>query len=429
MRGVVISVLAALVPTAIAIQSVADAALSTTGLDTPLASSSLKFTINYPYPSLNSYADGFTAAAAFDPFTSEFSFAAAPFINTPTKDTPGNTLGMAWPDILPSGGWIEVTPGAGWPKAAPKVVTPTPQAALPKPIPTQAMPSGAQEHERTPREAYAPTVEQPSVLLPSDVQSPELPGRPLPQAAPSKLIPSQVMPSVTKRYETAPREAYASPIEQPPVVQSPKLLPLDVPSPELAHPQPPKTSRRKPVSDLAWIKFGAPTLAPMGHTEFCMKYPDDCRAEKAVLRGEPIDLTAERRAELVRVNAQVNRAIRPMELNESIADEKWLISPKVGDCHDYAVTKRHDLLALGWPASDLLLAEVVTSWGEHHLVVVVRTNEGDLVADSLSHQIRNWSKTPYQWVRVESPANPTYWETVKAPEPDVVAMMGHDDQL
>jgi predicted transglutaminase-like cysteine proteinase len=54
--------------------------------------------------------------------------------------------------------------------------------------------------------------------------------------------------------------------------------------------------------------------------------------------------------------------------------------PSSGDCNDYAVTRRHDLIARGWPARSLLLAEVITSWGEHHLVVVVahqRCGSGD----------------------------------------------------
>jgi predicted transglutaminase-like cysteine proteinase len=104
-----------------------------------------------------------------------------------------------------------------------------------------------------------------------------------------------------------------------------------------------------------------------------------------------------------------------------VAGEQWLISPKAGDCNDYAVTKRHELMAKGWPARALLLAEVVTTWGEHHLVLVIRTRDGDLVADNLNANIRAWNKAPYQWVRVQSPADPKFWSTVKAPEP-LVAM-------
>ena len=52
------------------------------------------------------------------------------------------------------------------------------------------------------------------------------------------------------------------------------------------------------------------------------------------------------------------------------------------------MTKRHELMARGWPARSLLLAEVVTNWGEHHLVLVVRTRTADLVLDNLDADIK-----------------------------------------
>lgn len=177
------------------------------------------------------------------------------------------------------------------------------------------------------------------------------------------------------------------------------------------------------------IAFDAPALAPLAHTRFCFKNPSDCRVHKVIFRGGAIDLTVKRRAELIHINASVNRAIRPEQVNETAATEKWLIAPKSGDCHDYAVTKRHELLQRGWPARALLLAEVVTSWGEHHLVLVVRTRQGDFVGDNLNAAVRPWFKTDYEWVRVESPANPMFWSTIKAPQPAVVAMAGQDRQL
>ena len=45
-------------------------------------------------------------------------------------------------------------------------------------------------------------------------------------------------------------------------------------------------------------------------------------------------------------------------------------------------------------------------------MLVVRTNEGDLVEDSLDPNIRSWTKVPYQWVRVETAQNPTFWSSV-----------------
>ena len=67
---------------------------------------------------------------------------------------------------------------------------------------------------------------------------------------------------------------------------------------------------------------------------------------------------------------------------------------------------------MGWPARSLLLGEVVTTWGEHHLVVVVRTNEGDFVLDNLNTKIRRWNQTPYRWVRIQSPNHPMLWSTI-----------------
>ncbi len=166
------------------------------------------------------------------------------------------------------------------------------------------------------------------------------------------------------------------------------------------------------MSPIERIQFNTPTLAPMAHTFFCLKYRDECKVHKIVFRGGAVRLTVKRWADLVRVNAAVNRAIVPQPNTQGLAAEKWLISPKSGECHDYAVTKRHQLLALGWPQRDLLLAEVVTTWGEHHLVLVIRTSDGDLVADSLNPNIRIWSEVPYQWVRVQSPGNPTFWSKV-----------------
>ena len=117
-------------------------------------------------------------------------------------------------------------------------------------------------------------------------------------------------------------------------------------------------------------------------------------------------------AELTAVNTQVNRAIRPERNLLGVAGEEWLIAPKAGDCNDYAVTKRHELLARGWPSRALLLAEVVVPSGEHHLVVVVRVKDGDFVIDNLNANIRPWNKTQYRWVRIQTPSDPTVWATV-----------------
>jgi predicted transglutaminase-like cysteine proteinase len=160
------------------------------------------------------------------------------------------------------------------------------------------------------------------------------------------------------------------------------------------------------------ILFSNFTLPPMAFTQFCLRYADQCKPQRMVFRGGPVRLTAERLEDLKAVNKSVNAAIIPEPNTEGLAGEKWLIHPSRGDCNDYAVTKRSELLDRGWPARALLLSEVVTSWGEHHLVLVVRTSAGDLVLDNMTPQIRPWARAPYQWVRIQTPKNPNYWASL-----------------
>jgi predicted transglutaminase-like cysteine proteinase len=160
------------------------------------------------------------------------------------------------------------------------------------------------------------------------------------------------------------------------------------------------------------IKFDTPTLAPMAFTMFCMRYADECKPHRMVFRGGRLKLTVERWQELKDVNRSVNAAIKPEPNLAGLAGEKWLLHPARGDCNDYAVTKRHELISNGWPARSVLLSEVVTNWGEHHLVVVVRTFGGDLVLDNLTQDIMPWSRKPYRWVRIQMPKNPNYWASL-----------------
>jgi predicted transglutaminase-like cysteine proteinase len=162
------------------------------------------------------------------------------------------------------------------------------------------------------------------------------------------------------------------------------------------------------------IVLDVPTLPPLAHSVFCVGYPEDCQVTKIAFRGRKLELTPQRWKDLVEVNANVNRSIMPEHNPLGLAGEKWLVSPETGDCNDYTVTKRHELLARGWPSRTLLLAEVVTHWGEHHLVLVIRAMEGDYVLDNLNANIRPWSKVPYKWVRIESPQNPKWWSTVRS---------------
>jgi predicted transglutaminase-like cysteine proteinase len=160
------------------------------------------------------------------------------------------------------------------------------------------------------------------------------------------------------------------------------------------------------------VRFDVPALPPMAFTQFCLKYVNECKPQRLVFRSGRVRLTDQRWAELESVNRTVNSSILPKRDTEGLVDQKWSLGPFIGGCSDYAVTKRHELIAGGWPARAVLLSEVVIASGEHHLVAVVRTSDGDLVLDNLTDRIMPWLQKPYQWVRIQTPRNPNYWASI-----------------
>jgi predicted transglutaminase-like cysteine proteinase len=149
-------------------------------------------------------------------------------------------------------------------------------------------------------------------------------------------------------------------------------------------------------------------LPPIGHTFFCMRYPGDCaRTVGRVIPDAGTELPA-----LESVNETVNTTIAPITDKDSLADPRWLIEPVLGDCNDFAVTKRHRLLEAGWPASSLLLAVVtLIATGEHHLILIVRGKATDWVLDNRQSAVAKLSETHNQYVldRVESTEDPRFW--------------------
>jgi predicted transglutaminase-like cysteine proteinase len=169
-----------------------------------------------------------------------------------------------------------------------------------------------------------------------------------------------------------------------------------------------KASMRTPIIE------SVPTLAPFQHIRFCLRYPDDCRSNSA--ESERVDLTSESLELLKRVNHRVNMSIvSKSKAYGSSLEDTWTIAPDQGDCNDYAVTKRHELLKSGLPSSALRLSVTKTAAGIGHLVLVVVTTKGDLVMDSLADAIQPWQTTDYEWLKIQSARDPHYWVEIRPP--------------
>lgn len=148
--------------------------------------------------------------------------------------------------------------------------------------------------------------------------------------------------------------------------------------------------------------------APFAHVLFCAQQASECKASAPVT----VELTGYRLRELKEVNRLVNRTIRP---REDAGIDTWSLSPRSGDCEDFAITKRHELIARGWAASSLRFATAYTPWGEGHLVLVVKTSQGDMVLDNLTSSVKEWKTVNLQWVSVQSSEDPRKWFKVGSP--------------
>lgn len=145
-----------------------------------------------------------------------------------------------------------------------------------------------------------------------------------------------------------------------------------------------------------------PALTPRALVRFCTTNPQECRADGP----SEVALTQELEALLGEVNVAINKAIRPLTEKRDV----WTLNPAAGDCEDYVLSKRSALIGQGVSASALRIAFTYTRRGVPHAVLVVRTNEGDLVLDNLSNGVKSLAGSGYR-IRSMSSADPIRWTT------------------
>lgn len=150
---------------------------------------------------------------------------------------------------------------------------------------------------------------------------------------------------------------------------------------------------------------------PPAFHEFCASEPRLCSTAGSVRK---VTLTPARMAELKAVTISVNRRIKEVSDQASTGKaDDWRLPKRVGDCEDFAILKKQELIARGWPASALLLT-VATRRGEGHVVLTVRTDKGDLVLDNMTNAVRDWSKSPYRYFARQSQRTQGKWERIRS---------------
>jgi len=162
-------------------------------------------------------------------------------------------------------------------------------------------------------------------------------------------------------------------------------------------------------NDFIQTRGSAP--APDGARAICSTYSWACAtsAVQTVAFRDELDLVSA-------VNVQINRSGRAVEDDQQYGvSEVWALPTKVGgDCEDFALLKKRELVSRGVNPSHLLIATVLDRQRNPHAVLVYRSASGDVVLDNLTNQIRSWHDTRYMFLQMQDPNRPTLWVNVFA---------------
>lgn len=163
-------------------------------------------------------------------------------------------------------------------------------------------------------------------------------------------------------------------------------------------------------TDLAHLHAGEPSRTPIGWTQFCADNPNECRTPRSAQTKMRLDERSW--SELLQVNLKFNRAIEPVTDQDQFGVvENWNYAMTgKGDCEDYVLEKRRELIRRGWPMSALLITVVIDKEGGGHAVLTVVTDRGEFVLDNQTDQVLSWSKSGLTFIRRQSAENQNVWQ-------------------
>ncbi len=156
---------------------------------------------------------------------------------------------------------------------------------------------------------------------------------------------------------------------------------------------------------------GKRTTQPIGHYQLCQTEPQECAQRTSIAR--PTQLTRKLWETMISINNSVNTTVVPRTDEEMWGQEEvWSFPDGVGDCEDYVLEKRRELMAVGVPAGSLLITVVRQPNGDGHAVLTVRTSNGDYILDNLEPRILAWQDTDYTYLKRQSERNSGAWVSI-----------------
>ena len=174
------------------------------------------------------------------------------------------------------------------------------------------------------------------------------------------------------------------------------------------------------------MTLGAAAVAPVGYRKMCADTPDLCDTlahglSQAGVAGPPDDYE-QQMALLNQINRQINglahqtTALEPETGEGAWARMRTTSVGLAGDCDQIAVEKRITLLRAGYDADALRFGMVYRRDIGLHIVLIARTDRGEIVLDSRTPWLSPWNDIPYTWVEAQSVDDPNVWRRVGTPQ-------------
>ncbi len=182
------------------------------------------------------------------------------------------------------------------------------------------------------------------------------------------------------------------------------------------------------VPSASYAAVGAETSVPYGWVDFCQRYRGECDGSPS----QPLDinLTAETFREIERVDRSVNKSITPVSdmAHWGVLDQWDIPTDGKGDCEDYALEKRRELIAAGYPRQALLMTVVKDRADEGHAILTVKTDHGEFVLDNMTDAMLPWDQTGYRFVKRQSQSDQNAWNAIN-PSVSAPLYTARQDQL
>jgi predicted transglutaminase-like cysteine proteinase len=161
------------------------------------------------------------------------------------------------------------------------------------------------------------------------------------------------------------------------------------------------------------MRAGVPVTAPSGFLQMCARDGAACAPPPpAVGAGQMSE------KDLLKLVRRVNRRVNNSIEFENDQAERWSrpgtrpgSAWQRGDCEDYAIEKRHQLLEAGFPEERLFYAVGYRRAIGLHAVLVARIGGRDLVLDNRTPWVRPYAETAYTWVAHQAPESAHQWRS------------------